>query len=392
MVSDFAQGPKKEEALEILRQLIRIRTLLPKGDEMDMVKYVLSLFEEGVLHTKIIDHGMNRASLVATLPGLAGERKIALVGHMDTFPVFEENSWQFPPFAADYVDGKVYGRGASNMKGGITAMLMTLLFFTRQGIKPPHDIVLCLTADGDNVALTGARSIADGDYLNGVTEAIFAEATDNKIAVAQRGGVWLKIKVTGKACYACVPGVGSDALKNFIELYESINSFICKDNYMHKYLGRPLCSITQLKGGAAMNILASEAEGMLDIRLLPLQDNEDVIQFAQSKVLEMMEKDRALFFEIEVVSSDVAVGMPENAPMVRNFADAVRKAGRIPEKSGVYYFTDACAIIPKLGVPFVLYGPGESIVYDRLTSEFVVLDSVVEATKTYINYITADLF
>lgn len=390
MIRDFGENLNKDKALEILRQLIRIRTLLPNGDEMDMIKYVLSIFEKNVLELldiTIIDHGSNRGSLVATLPGLRRDRKIALVGHMDTFPIFDEKTWLHPPFSADYIDGKVYGRGAANMKGGITAILMTMLYFTQQGIRPPCDIVLTLTADGDNAALKGARNVVDGGYLDGVTEAIFAEATGNKIGIAQRGGVWLKIKATGRACYACVPGVGSDALKNFIELYNSINDFVCKDNYTHKYLGKPLCSITQLSGGVAMNIVAPEAEGTLDIRLLPLQDNEEIIQFAKDKAREMMEKDKELRFEIEVMSSNMAVGMPKNAPMIRKFAEAISSIGQTPKKTAIFYFTDACLIISKLGVPFVIHGPGEDIVYNELTNEFVELDAVINSAKTYINYI-----
>lgn len=377
---------KKEIALEILSQLVRIRTLLPRGDELDMIKYILSLFEKDALDVKIIDNGPNRASLVATLPGTRRDKKIALAGHMDSFPVFGEDTWAHSPFAADYIDGRVYGRGAANMKGGITAMIMTLLFFTRQRVVPPCDIVLCLTADGDNAALTGARSVAHSGYLEGVTEMIFAEATGNKIAVAQRGGVWLRIKTAGPARYACTPGTGKDALSAFIELYDSINAFVCGEGHTHRYLGKPLCSITQLKSGVAMNIIAPEAEGTLDIRLLPLQDNEEVVLHARNKACEMMGRYKDISIEIEVVNSDVAVGMPEDAPMVRKFEDAVRAAGLTPEKRGIFYFTDACAIIPGLGVPFVLYGPGEDV-YNQLRDEFVELSSVVDTARTYLHYI-----
>lgn len=386
MSGNFAGLLKKERALEILCQLVRIRTMLPRGDELDMVKYILALFDKDTLDVKIIDHGFNRASMAATLPGVNRSKKIALIGHMDTFPIFDEETWLHPPFAADYVDGRVYGRGAANMKGGITAMVMALQYFTRQKMRPPCDIMLCLTADGDSAALTGARSIADSGYLDGVTEAIFAEATDNKIAIAQRGGIWLKIKAKGKACYACIPGVGCDALQKFIELYNHIDGFVCKDGLTHKYLGRPLCSITQLSGGFAMNVIAPEAVGTLDVRLLPFQDNEDVIQYVRGKAREMTEKNADLSFEIEVVNSNLAVGMAEDAPMILGFSEAIRRSGRIPEKRGLFYFTDACAIIPKIGVPFVLFGPGDDV-YNKLRNEYVELDSVLNAASTYINYI-----
>lgn len=386
MMSETVPSVDRKETLDILRQLIRIRTVLPQGDEMDMVKYIISLFPGKTLETKLIDHGNNRASMAALLPGANRNVKIALVGHMDTFPIIGEERWSHPPFAADYDEGDVYGRGASNMKGGITAMLMTLLAFVNKGAVPPCDIVLCLTADGDNAALTGARALADSGYLSDVTELIFAEATGNKIAVAQRGGVWLQVRVTGKPSYACIPGVGIDALSKFIEFHSYIKEFVDCGGDSHPYLGDPLCTITQLKSGVGMNVIAPYAEGTIDIRLLPLQDNDEVVRFALSKAAEMMAEIPPLKIEVEIVNSNPAVGMPDDSPMIKLFERVASGFGEKAEKTGLLYYTDACAIVPVIGAPFLLFGPGDNI-YNTMMDESVSLDSVIRAAEIYIKYI-----
>lgn len=377
---------KEENALKILSQLIRIRTLLPRGDELDMVKYILSLLPKDKFKIDIIENGPNRASMVATLPGRNRKNKIAFVGHMDTFSAFDEDLWQHPPFAADYVNGSLYGRGASNMKGGITAMLMTILAFTENLVEPPCDLILCLTADGDNAALTGARSIVKSGYLEGATQLVFGESTGNKIGIAQRGGIWLRLKVTGKACYACTPQVGTDALAKFIELHRHINSHIHQGECSHPYLGEPLCVITQLKAGIAMNVVPPYAEGILDIRLLPLHDNDEVIQYAFEISSDMMNNNKSLKIEIEVESSNPTVAMPLDAQIVKSFENIVSSMGDVPEKTGLYYYTDACAIVPSLGVPFIFMGPGENI-YNIITDESVEIKSVLKSAQIYLRYI-----
>lgn len=386
MTSEKHLRVNKKQTLEILSQLIRIRTVLPQGDEMDMIKYILSLFPKGTLEFKIIDHGNNRASLIAILPGIDRSIKVALVGHMDTFPILGEEKWTHPPFAADYEDGIVYGRGASNMKGGITAILMVLLTFIDNEVPPPCDIMLCLTADGDNAALTGARALAHSGYLSEVSEMIFAESTGNRIAVAQRGGIWLHIKVTGKPSYACIPGIGLDALAGFLELHSYVKDYVGCGKFIHPYLGESLCTITQLHSGVAMNVIAPDADGTVDIRLLPLQDNDEVIQFVFRKAAEMMKENPILKIEIETVNSNLAVGMPEDSPMIKQFERAIEECGEIPEKIGLLYYTDACAMVPIIGAPFILFGPGDNI-YHTLKDESVALDSVVKAADILIRYI-----
>jgi len=377
---------REGDALRILSQLIRIRTMLPRGDEMDMIKYILSLLPKEKFEINIIENGANRASMVATLPGKNRKNKIAFVGHMDTFPTFNEDLWQHPPFAADYTGGSVFGRGASNMKGGITAMLMAVMAFTENYVEPPCDLILCLTADGDNAALTGAKSIVKSGYLAGTTQLIFGESTGNKIGIAQRGGVWLRIKVTGKACYACTPKVGTDALANFIELHRRINGYIHHGEYRHQYLGEPLCVITQLNGGISMNVVPPFAEGTFDIRLLPAQDNDEVIQYAFDSASDMMDKNKSLKIEIDVENSNPTVAMPQDAHIIKRFENIISSIGDVPEKTGLYYYTDACAIVPNLGVPFIFMGPGENI-YNILTDESVEIKSVLKSAQVYLRYI-----
>ena len=111
----------------ILRRLINIDTTNPPGREMDAVNEIIKFFPEGTDH-KIVDHGNNRGSLMIEIKGKAQE-KIGFIGHIDTVPVQDESSWIHPPFDGIVQDGYLYGRGASDMKGAVSAMAVAACDF-----------------------------------------------------------------------------------------------------------------------------------------------------------------------------------------------------------------------------------------------------------------------
>lgn len=379
----------RNKTLEILQQLVRLRTIIPCADEKDLIRYIASLFPPDLLETDIVDHGENRASMVATLPGEDRGRKIALAGHTDTLAVFRHADWDYSPFGGHYQDGYVYGRGSANMKGGIASMVTTLLYFVDSGRKPPVDITLCLCADGDSESMTGASAIARGGFLEGVEEILFAEPTEQRIGIAQRGGIWLELAMEGRSCYACRGELGINAVENLLLFYNRLTPLIMRSGRgSHPLFGNPTCNLTGVEGGIQVNLIPDRAKGTIDIRLLPDQDNEEIAQMIRALSVEMMDETPGLFISLNVRNSRPSVGMDASAPMVRRFESVLRSMEKPAEKTGLYYLTDACVLVPSLGVPFLFFGPGEDV-YTCLTNEKISLDAVVSVTEVYVRYIMA---
>ncbi len=373
--------------LEILQQLIRIRTLLPRGDEKDLIRYISSLFAPSAMEQHFIDHGGNRASMVAILPGRERGRKIAFVGHSDIQTVFRHEDWDYSPFGAHYDEGYVYGRGASSMKGGIAAMLMALLWFVQTGRTPPIDVMLCLCADGDSKELKGATSIAKSGFLEGVEEIVFAEPTDERIGIAQRGGIWLEVKVRGKSCYACQSDLGVNAVEAMVAFHQRLASrIVLPKTPPHPLLGFPSCTLTGLEGGIQVNLVPDEAKGMLDIRLLPDQDHKEIEEMIRATAREMVSETPHLEIEPIIQNSRPSVGMNPSAPLVRRFEKILKSMGKKTERTGLHYLTDACVLVPAIEAPFLFYGPGENV-YTCLTNERIALSSVVSVAEVFVRYI-----
>ena len=114
-------------AREILGQLVRIRTTQPAGDEKDAVLFLKEIFAPFPGEIGVLDHGANRASMILTMPGRDRGRAVAVTGHLDTVNVDSEEVWTHAPFSA-FCDGeRIYGRGAANMKDGVTNIILTTL-------------------------------------------------------------------------------------------------------------------------------------------------------------------------------------------------------------------------------------------------------------------------
>ena len=238
---------RPELALSVLQQLIRIRTNLTDGCEMDAVKYAASILPDSIKLT-VIDHGGNRGSLIGEIKGARDDRKVAIFSYLDTVKNLGMDRWTHAPFAADAADGIVYGKGAANMKGGVTANLLAMAELSRG--TPPVSVMMCLTAGGTEDGL-GATEIAEKGYMDGATEAIFTHATGGKIGVLQKGALWTKISVTGKTSFSATPSGGANAVEVLMEFCRRLRKrAVAAKGGKYLQYGRPSCTITQFNSGA----------------------------------------------------------------------------------------------------------------------------------------------
>mgnify|MGYP004663728467 CR=1 FL=1 len=374
--------PTAENALAILQQLIRIRTNHTEGYEMDAVKYISSLFSAKI-ESSIIDHGNNRGSLIVEIKGRVPDKKIAIFGYLDTVKNIGMDSWEHPPFSADYVNGAIHGKGAANMKGGVTSAILAMTALSKT--PPPLSVLMCLTADGTGDGL-GAIEIAEKGYLKGVIEAIFTNATKEKIGISQKGALWTKVEVTGATSYSASPASGANAVEALILFCQRLRkAVIGQKNKKHLLLGLPSCTITQFNSGIGeVNQIPPYAAATIDIRFMPYQDPEAIINLHNDIARELSKTFGGINIKIEVLKVQNSVYIPENSAMVKRFSDTLLSMNKKSVLTGLNIFGDAAHVIPRTGVPFLIYGPGE---YSSAVNEKVSLRSVISVANVLVKYI-----
>ncbi len=372
-----------QRALEIIQSLLRIRTALPDGDEMDCAKYILSLFSQDKIKYHMLDHGHNRASLKISL---AGKRdfNLALVGHMDTVGLGNIREWKHSPFAADVEGDTVFGLGAMNMKGGLTSMLMAALTLLESGVELPVNLHLCFSAD-EEINGIGAGALLRSGLMDDINEIIIAEPTTQKVGLAEKGALWLHLTVQGQTCHSATPDQGVSALEGFLELTRRIRRLFSNES-PHRLLGHSTCEITELNAGTAPNALPGTAVGTLDIRILPKSSNDVLLEDIKKITCGMEQEEPRLSISIDSFNLQPPVGMNSKAKMVQRIRKIFKRNGLPYEEIGIHTFTDASRLIPTLGVPFVILGPGE---HQRgyQADESVSLQSICQMAQVYIDYI-----
>ena len=372
-------------ALNILQQLIRIRTHQPQGDEADAVKYLLSLIGGNERITpRVISHGANRSTLLLHIRGGAERPPVLLMGHLDTIGLESTLRWKHYPYSADFSDGYVFGRGAIN-KGGVTAMILAAEILSRCG-GLPCDVFFAFTADNDEDGL-GARALVEGSFLEGIGEVIFVQPTGCMIGIAQKGVAWVRAEVSGHYAHAAFPKQSADVVKLLLEYHRKLNVMLRGEP--HPYLGYNTCVITELESkGIARYMLPGSARASLDIRFLPAINEKRILSIINGTAKELNEKYPEAGFEICVDNLRLPCAMDENSPHIKRFEDIYRSLGFKPKKTGIYYLCDTSVVVPSLGIPFAIIGPGEDI-YHSNEDEKIALEDIKKMAKLYCNYIVS---
>lgn len=209
------ERPDVPSPVEILQQLIRFNTTNPPGNETACVLYVRDLLHAFGIEAHVLAKADNRANLVARIKGRDTAPPLMLYGHVDVVTTAHQE-WTHPPFEGKLVDGYVWGRGALDMKGGISMMLSALLDAAVQGFQPAGDILLVILSDEETGGSMGAKFLVDRypEIFAGVRYALgeFGGHTTYigsqrfyPIQIAEKQLCWMKATVRGPGGHGARP-------------------------------------------------------------------------------------------------------------------------------------------------------------------------------------------
>lgn len=365
----------------LLRELVNINTTNPPGNEMDIIKKILEYFPEKTNY-EISDHGENRGSLIITIEGIS-EESIGFFGHIDTVPVTDIESWKYNPFEGKVIDGYMYGRGTTDMKGGVASMIQTALYFIDNEIKPKNTLKFIFTADEESSGL-GIRSLKEEGKLEGISEAFICEPSDESLGISEKGALWLDIEVWGVSSHASKPELGLNAIENLLDLVEELKTKI-DFSIEDKYLGNSTFEITTIKGGVKTNILPEYARATLDIRTVAGVDNNEIIKGLDKIILER-EKDSKLKIKYSIDNNRPPLAIDTNSKLIKDIEKVMISLDEEIKYTGINFYTDGSLFIPEMKIGFVIMGPGFiDLCHQR--DEYTKLSHIDKFTKIYIEYI-----
>ncbi|HEC91490.1 MAG TPA: M20 family peptidase, partial [Candidatus Atribacteria bacterium] len=288
-----------DEMLSIAKRLIQTPSENPPGNEKEVVKIVEKCLKEfDVSNITIYEPEKNRVSLEAVI-GKNGKKTLLWNGHLDVVPIGEASKWKHSPFGAEESDGKLWGRGACDMKGSVAAVLEAIAAIQRSEVELDGKLVLQAVADEEVLGPLGTKYLVENSKLSRNADAgICGEPTEFKSMIAAKGLIWPKITVIGRSCHGSTPEKGINAISKMTKVIEALESMKLKAN--HPILGKPTINIGTIEGGTKTNIVPDECTITVDRRIVPSERKEEIVQTIEKLLDELQKKDSELKIRAEI--------------------------------------------------------------------------------------------
>ena len=357
-------------AVTLTQELIRFDTVNPPGQERACAEHLGRLLQSAGFACTYVEMGEGRANLVARIGGAGDRLPIALTGHIDVVPL-GTRPWTHAPFGGETHAGRVYGRGASDMKSGVAAIVAAAIDRASELAKGPG-AVLIITA-GEETGCTGAHHIVATarDLLGRAGALLVAEPTSNRPCVGHKGALRLKVTTTGATAHASMPEKGINAVYKAARAISRLESFDF-NVARHGVMGGPTLNVGWVHGGQNINSVPDHAEVGVDIRTIPAQSHARIEEEIRSY----------LGAEATIAKLDEAVPVwtEPDVAWVRSVFDATANVtGEPSEVRAAPYFTDASALTPAYGgIPTVILGPGPPEMAHQ-TDEYAEVRRIEEA-------------
>lgn len=363
--------------IQTLRDLIRISSINPAyehgRDEDEIQQYVRNFFEARRIPVEEQFVAPGRSNLIAKIPGRHPERRLLFEAHCDTAGI---EGMVIPPFDPQVRDGRVYGRGACDVKGGLAAMMHAAADVHAAG-NAACEIWMVSAVDEEH-AYRGVAKFCEAGKADG---AVVAEPTGLRMTVASKGCLRWRINVKGRAAHSSVPHTGVNAIQAMARLLIKLDEHAQSLAGMrHDLVGSPTLTVGRIDGGTQVNIVPENCWAEVDRRLIPGEDPSEVLSFYE-QFLRQPGLNGSLSMTFEPLLKDWPLNTPLDADVVRSAACVLRDIGLDDRPVGVAFGSDASKL-RNIGIPSLIFGPG-SIEYAHAAEEYVETKEVEQARIFY---------
>lgn len=363
-----------KNCLSLTRKLISFNTVNPPGQERDCAEYLASLLEDGGFKVTLYEFSERRTSLIAQIGSYGDKAPICFAGHMDTVPLGGKR-WEKDPFSGEVDGDKVFGRGSSDMKGGLAAMVVAALRLANIANRKAGITLVCTASE--ETGCQGAHHLARlGNALGEAGALLIGEPTSNYPLVGHKGALWLEVRTSGVTAHGSMPEQGENAIYKAAQVVTQLQAYKF-DISPHPLLGAPTLNVGTISGGMNINSVPDRAVIGVDIRTIPDQTNRDIYENLQSYLGQEVKIER-------IVDAGSIITEPGHEWVQEVFDIMEPFCRKRPVARGVTYFTDASVLTPAFGnPPTLILGPGEPAMAHKL-DEFCYISKIEEAVEAYV--------
>lgn len=368
----------------LARELVRIDSRNPSlafdaPGEKEVALVLARRLESWGFSVDVHDAAPGRPNVVARA-GKRTARSLMLNGHLDVVGV---EGMTHPPFDANEREGKLYGRGAADMKGGLAAMCAAAARAAARGIT--GEIIIAAVADEEHTSVGTRELLRRGVRADA---AIVGEPTGLAIMPAHKGFAWIEIDVRGRAAHGSRYEVGVDAILDAGVVLEELAT-LERDTLpgrRHPLLGRPSLHISTIEGGTGWSTYPDRCVIRVERRTLPGENEAEPLAEARAAIGRARDRRPSLEADARLVLSQAPSEVSPSAPIVRALSEALAARREPAIVGGMTAWTDA-ALLNEAGIPAICFGPGD-IALAHAAEEWIETDQIERATDVLESLIT----
>ena len=372
-----------EKAVEYLQDIIRIKT--ENDHETEVAIYLQQLLQAHGIEARLIELEPGRSNLVAEIQNGNSTKTLGLSGHMDVVKAGNHDLWQHNPYGAEIIDGKLYGRGATDMKGGLMALVIAMIHAKEN--QTFNGTLRLLATVGEETGEPGARQLSDLGYADDLAGILVAEPFNQRILYMHGGSYNYRIKSYGVSAHSSTPQKGQNAIQHLrdfmVVIQEKLDAVV--EQYDNDKLGRTIHSVTLIEGGVQLNSIPEYAEYQANARTIPEFDNDHLTALIQATVNELNQQNNGYQFEFVLLADMPTVVSNPESELIQVIHQGSHQDNidviALPGTTDTAQFQRNN---PTMDV--AIYGPGDVNLAHQL-DEYIEVDDYLEFIPTFVKII-----
>ena len=370
-----------EMLLKTTSDLVKIESINPPGLEEAVGEYLIDFLREASIETSVYPVENGRFNVVGRIKGTERSPSLVFTGHMDVVPVSgkEKERWDTRPFSGEIKDGFLYGRGSSDMKGGLASAMVAMSEIAKRGIRPARDIYLIATVDEED-GMKGSRGLLKEAFLDTIGLLVVCEPTGLKICTAGKGRTYADIRVTGQTGHGS-QGKGGNVIDFARQLMNKMHETSFTE-YENTIYGSSFWQPLSISAGREPCIIPDELVLKVDARLVPDHRTEDIWLRMEGIIKALEDENPGCEAAIEIIDRREGWILPAASEAISKLKDIYEDLN-IPFETTFFAGTTDGSILRKNNFECLIVGPGDLAGVHR-ENERVSLQDLVQSCRIYL--------
>lgn len=367
---------RRGDGVALTRELVRVDSRNPSlvanaPGEQAIARLLTDVLGAWGLEARLHEAALGRPNVLATLRGRGRGRSLMFNGHLDVVGVV---GMTHAPFDALERNGRIYGRGACDMKGGVAAMCAAAAQLRGE---LEGDLIVTAVVDEEWQSIGTSALLAAGIRADA---AIVTEPTRLAIMPAHRGFAWIEVRVRGRAAHGSRWDIGVDAIRHAGLLLAELDRVDAEDlpRRTHALLGRPSLHAAFIEGGIGLSTYPDRCVVRIERRTIPGETLDDVRREIDQACVRVRQRRPEFQADVDVLFAQPPSDVEQDAPIVRTLEAALRERGVPVSVQGLSAWTDA-ALLNAAGIPAICFGPGD-MGLAHAAEEYIEVEEIQQAT------------